>query len=79
LRVLLRLAAVFFFTGEVAGFVSVAGFASVAALLAGFIAAFVVVVAPVRVVAGASIGSTAPPPATQEFQPPSSGRTFVKP
>jgi uncharacterized membrane protein required for colicin V production len=70
--VVLRLAAVFFFAG------AVAGFASVAALLAGFIAAFVVV-APVRVVAGASIGSTAPPPATQEFQPPSNGRTFVKP
>jgi hypothetical protein len=72
------LAAVFFFAGAVAGFVSVAGFASVAASLAGFVAAFVVV-APFRVVAGASIGSTAPPPATQEFQPPSSGRTFVKP
>lgn len=31
------------------------------------------------VVAGASGGSVAPPPLTQAFQPPSSGRTRVKP
>jgi hypothetical protein len=35
--------------------------------------------APFSVVAGASTGSTAPPDATQAFQPPKSGRTFLKP
>jgi hypothetical protein len=66
----------------------VVGFASVA-LLVGFdaasvfgwftVAGGVLWVAPVRVVAGALTGSTAPPDATHALQPPSSGRTFVNP
>jgi hypothetical protein len=37
------------------------------------------VVVPVKVVAGVSGGSVAPPPLTHAFQPPSSGLTLVKP
>jgi hypothetical protein len=42
-------------------------------------AVFAFIVAPVSVVAGALIGSTAPPDATHALQPPSSGRTLVNP
>ncbi|MCA1815616.1 MAG: hypothetical protein LC746_04285 [Acidobacteria bacterium] len=69
------------------------GFAPVAALSVGVVGAApgvsagcggvgfapVVVAAPVSVVAGASGGSVAPPAANQAVQPPSSGRTLVKP
>jgi hypothetical protein len=54
--------------------------AGVALVVVAFVAAFVAgVVSPVSVVAGASEGSVAPPMPTHAYQPPSSGRTFVKP
>jgi hypothetical protein len=53
-----------------------AGFFVCAGVVGGF--AFVAVL-PVRVVAGASDGSVAPLMPTHANQPPSSGRTFVKP
>jgi hypothetical protein len=58
--------------GSLAG----AGVTPVGILVAAFVPC---VAAPLRVVAGASDGSVAPPAATQAYQPPTSGRTFVKP
>ena len=89
----MRLLFVFRFASELFVFLfvvaSLAGFAAAFAFVVAFAFAFVVVVvvfvgvvvagAAVSVVAGASGGSTAPPCATHAFQPPSSGRTFLKP